>query len=138
MLPGAFQGGALPRILVADCDKVAVDVGMRRRGKLSKDEPAVVEESGSHRNYYMDITGPHPASFHRRLVVTEKGHLGLAPEHVQTGDLVIIMMGSQVPLVLREVQQHYVFVGDAFIDGVMDGEAWAERDGNEKRVFTIQ
>ena len=112
---------------------------MRRRGKHSKDEPAAaVEESVSHKNYYMDITGPHPASFHRHLVVTEKGYLGLAPEHVHTGDLVIIMMGSQVPLVLREVQQHYVFVGDAFIDGVMDGEAWAERDETEKKIFTIQ
>ena len=133
----SLSGGALPRILVADCDRVAIDVGMRRGGKGSKAELApALGESGNH-NYYMDITGPHPASFHRRLIVTKKGYLGLAPEHVQTGDLVTIIMGSQVPLVLREAQQQYVFVGDAFIDGVMDSEAWAERDENEKKVFTI-
>ncbi len=135
----SLSEGGLSFLLVADCDRVAIDVGMRRRGKGSKAEPsAAAEEAGSHKNYYMDITGPHPASFHRRLVVTERGYLGLAPEHVLTGDLVTIMMGSQVPLVLRQVQQHYMFIGDAFIDGVMDGEAWAERDENEKKVFTIR
>ena len=83
--------------------------------------------------------GPHPAAFHRRLVVTETGYLGLEPENVRTADLVTIMMGSQVPLVLREVRENYLFVGNAFIDGIMDGEALAERKEDERNVvFRIQ
>jgi hypothetical protein len=44
-----------------------------------------------------------------------------------------------VPLVLREVRENYLFVGNAFIDGIMDGEALAERKENERNVvFRIQ
>jgi hypothetical protein len=130
------EEGALARILVADCDRVAIDVGMRR-GRGGGGEAA--GESDRRRNYYMDITGPHPAAFHRRLVVTETGYVGLAPEHVRMGDLVTIMMGSQVPLVLREVRENYLLVGDAFIDGIMDGEALAGRKEDERNVvFRIQ
>ncbi len=129
------EEGALARIAVADCDRVAIDVGMRRgRGRPGGGEAA--GESVRRRNYYyMDITGPHPAAFHRRLVVTEKGYLGLVPEHVRMDDLVAIVMGSQVPLVLREVQGGYQFVGEAFVDGIMDGEALAERKEDEGSVL---
>jgi len=111
---------------VADCDRVAIDMGMRRGHGRPGGGEAAGESVRRRKYYYMDITGPHPAAFNRRLVVTEKGYLGLAPEHVRTGDLVAIVI-SQVPLVLREVQGGYRFVGEAFVDGIMDGEALAER-----------
>ena len=141
ILTGLAQG-VLSRVLVADCDRVAIDVGIRR-GNRSKDTSSssdCKEPDGRQGNYYMDITGPHPAFFRRRLVVTEKGCLGLTGEHVRNGDVVVILMGGQVPFVLRLVQQqHYVLVGEAYIDGVMDGEAlvMSHADG-VKQVFTIQ
>lgn len=131
--------GALSRILVADCDRVALDVGMRRGGKSKEAPLSDREESDSQGNYFMDITGPHPAPFRRRLIVTEKGYLGLTAEHVRTGDVVVIMMGGQVPLVLRQVQQHYVLIGEAYIDGIMDGEALAKSNANGgNTIFTIR
>ncbi|KAK1749907.1 heterokaryon incompatibility protein-domain-containing protein [Echria macrotheca] len=131
----------LARILVADCDRVAIDVGIRRRGQTNNISPADVDNlhDRHRRGYYMDITGPHPASFRRRLVVTKNGHVGIAAEHVRPGDLVTILMGGQIPMILREEQQHYRFISEAFIHGIMDGEATMKGSGGDmKRQFSIR
>jgi len=41
------------------------------------------------------------ASDGRRLFVTEKGRLGLGPENLQQGEIVAILLGGQVPFILR-------------------------------------
>jgi hypothetical protein len=61
--------------------------------------------------------------------VTAKGHLGLGPDHSMPGDTVAILNGSQVPFVLRKhTDKKYAIVGEAYVDGIMDGEAVAGRE----------
>jgi hypothetical protein len=69
------------------------------------------------------ITGPHPATFRRRLIVTGKHCLALTSEHVEAGDVVVILNGGQLPFILREVNNHYILIGEAYVHGIMDGEA---------------
>jgi hypothetical protein len=60
----------------------------------------------------------------RKPFVTKKGHLGLGLDHAEPGDVVVVLSGSQVPFVLRKsVSGRYKIVGEAYVDGIMDGEA---------------
>ena len=59
----------------------------------------------------------------RRLVVTRKGYLGLGVNFCVKGDLVCVLFGCSTPVWLRRVEDHYVFLGEANLYSVMDGEA---------------
>ncbi|KAM0189143.1 hypothetical protein ACHAPI_010161 [Fusarium lateritium] len=68
-------------------------------------------------------------SLYRRLIRTDDGKIGFGPERSQEGDSIVILPGGKVPYVLRHVQAtvsgapRFRLLGDAFILGVMDGEA---------------
>lgn len=60
----------------------------------------------------------------RSIIITEKGQLGLAPQASCPGDLVVVFLGCRSPMVLRpEGNSAYIVVGDAYVDGLMTGEA---------------
>lgn len=59
----------------------------------------------------------------RRPFITSQGHLGLGPANMDTDDVVVVVYGSEVPLVLRPVGKgHYELIGEAYVDRIMDGE----------------
>lgn len=62
----------------------------------------------------------------RRPFVTKKGHLGLGPAELRPGDIVAVILGSEVPLILRRVGgaggEDFVLVGEAYVNDIMDGE----------------
>jgi hypothetical protein len=58
----------------------------------------------------------------RSLIVSEKGYIGLGPAKVQKGDLMCILYGSSVPIILRQEDDHFLFVGEAYVHGAMYGE----------------
>ncbi|KAF2804945.1 uncharacterized protein BDZ99DRAFT_339206, partial [Mytilinidion resinicola] len=63
-------------------------------------------------------------SLGRSPFITKKGHLVLASEHVQPGDVVALIRGAQVPFILRRQSSgQYQVIGEAYVDGIMDGEA---------------
>jgi hypothetical protein len=68
-----------------------------------------------------------------RLVTTDQGHLGMAPRQAIKGDVVAVLIGCSVPVVLRESKDAsgYEVVGEAFIPGLMEGQAI---DGSKKPV----
>jgi hypothetical protein len=62
-----------------------------------------------------------------RLIVTGLGFLGLAPNSVAVGDVVIILKGHGRPVVASKVLEDDVVVayrmkGEAFVEGMMSGE----------------
>jgi Heterokaryon incompatibility protein (HET) len=79
-------------------------------------------------------------TLHRRFIRTERGYIGLAGNEVRVGDSVVLCRGGMVPLVLRRVEAEtevdrstgrerpdkWRLVGDAYIHGIMDGEAFDE------------
>jgi hypothetical protein len=68
----------------------------------------------------------------RRMIITDQERLlGLGPEGVQDEDLVCIIFGCSVPVILRKIvsnemtgEHHYELVGDCYVHGMMDGEAF--------------
>jgi hypothetical protein len=58
----------------------------------------------------------------RSLIVSEKGYIGLGPAKVQNGDLMCILYGCSVPIILRQEDDHFLFVGEAYVHGAMYGE----------------
>lgn len=56
--------------------------------------------------------------------ILSNGCLALVPEEVRKGDEVVIVFGAEVPFVIRPRAGNgsYVFVGEAFVYGCMDGE----------------
>lgn len=64
----------------------------------------------------------------RTLVITRKGYFGLGPGATRAGDLCCIIFGSPVPLILRHADENYQLVGEAYVHGVMNGEAVEQLD----------
>ena len=73
----------------------------------------------------------------RSLIATQKSRLGIASTSVKVGDLVAVLHGSRTPIILRPASgSEYVVIGQAYIEGVMKGEAvdWKE---NEADTFVL-
>lgn len=60
----------------------------------------------------------------RRLMLTEKNILGLAPSKAEVGDKIYFIQGAQVPYVLRKyaASGKLQLVGDVYLHGLMQGE----------------
>ncbi|KAH6706510.1 heterokaryon incompatibility protein-domain-containing protein [Leptodontidium sp. MPI-SDFR-AT-0119] len=59
----------------------------------------------------------------RRLLTTSKGYFGLGVNTCMPGDLVCVLYGCSTPVLLRRVEDHYTFLGEAYLHGIMNGEA---------------
>lgn len=83
----------------------------------------------------------------RTFAITDRGHIGWVPEKTRERDSVVLFSGGKVPYVLREVDgsntshsstksgdgtRHFKFLGDAYIQGIMHGEAY-----DEQRLETV-
>jgi hypothetical protein len=58
----------------------------------------------------------------RSAFTTRCGFAGLGPLDVRPGDAVAILFGADIPFILRQRGNHYTFVGDCFVHGIMQGE----------------
>jgi hypothetical protein len=58
------------------------------------------------------------------FIELEKGHLGLAPKEATAGDIGAVLLGCWAPVIIRKIENGYVFIGDCFILGIMEGEVW--------------
>jgi hypothetical protein len=72
----------------------------------------------------------HVLSAQRRLFVTKRGHIGVAPMGVEKGDRICVLLGCNVPLVIRPEGDFYLIIGDTYTYGMMNGEVMQDvRDG---------
>lgn len=73
---------------------------------------------------------------HRRLFRSKKHHLGNGPKCSRPGDEIWLLAGAKVPFVLRPYDDgKYLLVGDAYVHGIMHGEAF---DGLDSSLITIE
>ena len=78
----------------------------------------------------------------RSLLVTKEGYIGLAPISTRRGDQVWVIPGARTPFILRnppgrEISSHREFVGEAYIHGIMDGEATRDYDGELSPILLV-
>jgi hypothetical protein len=69
-------------------------------------------------------------TLNRRMIITEKGYLGLPACAAKEGDRLTICKGSSVPLILRMAEHgdRGSLVGDAYVHGIMKGEIFEEKN----------
>lgn len=80
------------------------------------------------------------ANVGRRFIITKSGRLGWCPETCQQGDTITVLAGGRVPYVLRKTDDRcHTFLGDAYVHGIMDGEAVEEmhQRGGDWEKFTL-
>lgn len=84
-------------------------------------------------------------------MITERGFMGLAPAPASAGDLICVVEG-QTPLVLAEIGHYefkdpdtpniidWHFLGDCYLHGVMNGEAWRDTEKEEEKpeIFLVR
>jgi hypothetical protein len=69
----------------------------------------------------------------RSFFLTDKGYMGLGPRGTKKGDVVCVLLGCDMPLIIRQVGEHYAVVGNTYIYGMMNGEVLQEvRTGKAK------
>ncbi|KAF3067868.1 hypothetical protein CFAM422_008637 [Trichoderma lentiforme] len=77
----------------------------------------------------------------RRLYQTTAGYVGLGPPDMRAGDRIIIFHGGTTPHVLRKLEgetqaDKYQYMGEAYCDGLMDGEIFEDKTKSEE-VFVL-
>lgn len=70
-----------------------------------------------------------------RVARTESGHLALVAHGAEVGDKIALLRGGRCPFVVRPSGSQWKLVGDSYVHGIMDGEAWC--DGNTKSMEFI-
>jgi hypothetical protein len=61
--------------------------------------------------------------YNRSLVITEKGFYGLAPLLTRPGDIICVVIGVDVPLMLRpHTGGQLRLLGESYVHGVMEGQ----------------
>ncbi|KAK8105186.1 hypothetical protein PG999_008545 [Apiospora kogelbergensis] len=74
-----------------------------------------------------------------RLMVSRDGRIGMVPQKAMKGDLICVLYGCSVPVLLRDGagDNGFLFVGECFLDGCMDGSI-LEEPGLLERMFLIR
>jgi len=80
------------------------------------------------------------ASQHRTFFITKSGYMGIGPMPLEVGDTICVVLGCNVPLLLRKYEDHYILVGECFVWGLMDGEAMRMKRKGEYRfdIFRLR
>ncbi|KAH6663199.1 heterokaryon incompatibility protein-domain-containing protein [Halenospora varia] len=73
----------------------------------------------------------------RSLFWSHDGYLGLGPTDVKPGDRVCIFFGGEVLYLLRFIRETSHFIGECYVHGLMDGEAYALLDDGSHTVETF-
>ena len=79
-------------------------------------------------NAYLYVQRLYACTVNRCLITTSDQRLGLVPSNVKYGDLVCILFGCSVPVILRRTGNEFSLIGEAYINGIMDGELMKEPD----------
>ncbi len=62
-----------------------------------------------------------------KAFLTSSGYVGIGPRVMKPGDQVVIFSGGDIPHVVRQDKKSptkFRYLGDAYCDGIMDGEVW--------------
>lgn len=66
---------------------------------------------------------------HRKFFISTKGYFGLGPPHCAESDVVCIFRNFSMPAVLRRCKDFSIYVGTAYVHGIMRGEESPVHDG---------
>jgi hypothetical protein len=114
-----------------ECDSIIVDLAsqvgdMIDLENFEVDQDLTVDENRACQEIITRFT-LHGRSF----CVTKDGRVCNAMNQARQGDVVTAFQGSDKLWILRPVGERYQLIGDAYVDGLMSGEAYEGVDPNE-------
>jgi hypothetical protein len=66
---------------------------------------------------------------------SERGYVALVPGKARLGDVIVLLEGGIVPFILRPREDsRWELIGEAYVHGIMRGEAWDEKGCEEIRL----
>jgi hypothetical protein len=76
----------------------------------------------------------------RKPSISHRGYCGLVPERAEEGDCIFVLFGCDVPVILRKCNDSYVFIGECYVQGLMNGEAIKAEEAGEvnSQIFEIR
>jgi len=98
---------------------------------------------GAEEEVYAEVYGAFDrTSKERRFMLTNRGYMGWAPDNIRgskndqtrQGDLICILFGCSTPLVIRPCGRRYQIVGEAYVEGFMNGQAMELLKTDPERV----
>ena len=78
----------------------------------------------------------------RKMFTTRSGCFGLAPQKCQEGDMVVVLLGGDMPYIVRPAppqksKKCFTILGDSYVHGIMDGEVYVAQNGSTREVEEI-
>ena len=151
-----IKSGIFWRVIQAD----VMLVDKRNCRRLNSDDVAITSMTSdtngvrdfmgsSDRNMESKIRSIEAATYGRSMFRTEAGRLGLCLPESQVGDEVWVLHGGRVPFVLRlgdistakdlpgDIMRFHNFIGEAYLHGIMDGEAMSGSNSSVEEVLLI-
>jgi hypothetical protein len=122
----------------------------RLRDFLKSEEPCnkFVVYSGEHLSVNFDTTEGIVESLQKAIIAfllndqsvfyTEKGYVGQGKNRCKVGDLVCVLLGCNLPMILRPVEDHYELIGEIYIHGIMHGEVMQALDRREVQLQSFE
>lgn len=77
----------------------------------------------------------------RKLIIYGDSQIGLGPQGVEVGDIIVVAPGCKVPVILRESPKgdgRYFTVGDSYIEGMMEGKAVEDIQNGTRKFETFE
>jgi hypothetical protein len=111
-------------------DGLLRDALLRWQDKVPKeDRPVMMKQAG----HIVDLAADNISG--RRFFISSAGQMGLAPYRAEAGDVLCVLFGCPNPVILRPQDGYHTVIGDAYVYGLMYGEAIQELSDGK---YTIQ
>jgi hypothetical protein len=121
-------------------------------GNVTLDEKPATDEYQSNYDAHVTLTHESPVRQHtlarefrdatrrksryRRLCTMQDGFLGAVPKTAQSGDCICMLEGGHFLFILRPIGDEFLFMGPAYVHGLMYGEV-LKMDTYERRILTL-
>ncbi|KAK4124701.1 HET-domain-containing protein [Parathielavia appendiculata] len=115
---------------ILECATLSIEEQSTRFAEFGWEEKSGNQQTGA--DYRHSLSN----ATNKRPFLTQNGHVGIASGETKAGDMVVIFCGGRIPFILRPLGQpkdKFAFIGEAYCDGIMDGEF--AREGRLQDLF---
>ena len=103
----------------------------------SPDESAYDNFSTADRQHMFEQEMNHGTRW-RRVFRTQLGVMGFGRNGMEEGDVVAVIPECSWPCILRQQDEHYVMVGNCYMENIMRGEVMTTKDELDEDLETIE
>ncbi|KAL9120434.1 MAG: hypothetical protein Q9187_003013 [Circinaria calcarea] len=74
----------------------------------------------------------------QRFFITQGHRIGLGPQELQQDDMVVLILGADMPFIVRSRGIHHQLIGPSYVHGIMNGEFLKSRTKAEMKKITTR